>query len=80
MSEANNFLARSDDLLLTISKHGAYWRVRVEEADNPSSALSGGTDYPSVERAKEGAISIALELFGTEITATELKWQPVPSH
>ena len=80
MSEANNFLAKSDDLLLTITKHGASWRVCVEEAGDPSSALSGGTDYPSVERAKEGAISIALELFGTEITAAELKWQPISNH
>jgi len=80
MSEANNFWARSDDLLLTITKHGASWRVRVEEADDPSSALSGGSDYPSVERAKEGAISIALELFGTEITAAQLTWQPISSH
>jgi hypothetical protein len=80
MSDAKEFWAKSDDLLLTVTRHGQSWRVRVEEVDDPSSSLSGGTDYPSVERAKGGAILIALELFGTAITAAELKWQPTSSH
>jgi hypothetical protein len=80
MSETNNLRARSGDLLLTIDKRGTSWQVCVEEADDPNSALSGGTDYSSVEKAKEGAISIALELFGTKITAAELNWEPVSSH
>jgi hypothetical protein len=77
MGDANKFSARYEDLLLTITQHGAFWRVRVEEADDPDSALSGGIDYPSVDRAKQGAISLALELFGTGVQAEELQWQPI---
>jgi hypothetical protein len=76
MSNANRFSARYGDLLLAITQQGAFWRVRVEEADDPNSALSGGIDYPSVEKAKRGAISIALELFGTAVPAEELEWRP----
>ena len=49
--------------------HGASGRVRVDEADDPNGS---STDYASVERAKQSVISIALELFDTEITAAEL--------
>ncbi len=76
MHGANGFSARFDDLLLTITPHGESWRAKVEEAGDPRGALSSGTDYASVERAKQGAVSIALELFGTGIPAEELKWQP----
>jgi hypothetical protein len=77
MGDASKFAARYEDLLLTATRYGALWRVRVEEADVPNSALSGGAEYPTVERAKQGAISIALELFGTDIPAEALEWQPI---
>jgi sigma54-dependent transcription regulator len=55
-------LFRSD---LTITQHESLWRARVEENDDPTSALSDGTDYVSPERAKRGAVTIAQELFGS---------------
>lgn len=80
MADSNSFAARYDDLLLIVTRDGALWRIRVEEADVPNSALSGGVEYPTVERAKQGAISIALELFGTDIPIGELEWRPIDDH
>ena len=77
MGDANRFQTTYEDLVLTITRHGAFWRVRVEQADDPDSALSGGTNYPSADRTKQGAISIALELFGTGVRAEELEWQAI---
>ena len=76
MAEADKLSAKYEDLLLTIVRSGTSWRVRVQEVDDPDSVLSSGIDYPTVESAKEGAVSVALELFGTGIPKQELKWQP----
>lgn len=76
MAEANKLAAQYGDLLLTIVRTGTSWRVRVQEVDDPESALSSGIDYQTIERAKEGAVSVALELFGTGIPEQKLNWQP----
>lgn len=76
MAEANKLAAQYGDLLLTIVRTGTSWRVGVQEVDDPESALSSGIDYPTIERAKEGAVSVALELFGTSIPKQKLNWQP----
>jgi hypothetical protein len=76
MRDTNRFSAKFDDLLLTVFQHGTTWRVCVEEVGEPDSSLSGGMDYSSIERAKQGAVSIALELFGTGVPAEQLDWQP----
>jgi len=52
MIDANSVSAKFDDLLLTITRHDECWRARVEEIDDPKSALSDGTDYASTNRAK----------------------------
>ncbi len=75
MTDTNTCIARYEDLLLTVARYGAFWGVSVKETDDPSSALSGGVEYPSLERAKAGAISTALELFGTDIPEEILVWQ-----
>ena len=77
MPEADKLSARYEDLILTIIRHGAHWRVRVQELDDQGSGLSDGIDYPSVETAQEGAISVASELFGTGVSAKELAWRPM---
>lgn len=76
MADADKLSAKYEDLLLTIVRTGTCWRVRVQEVDDPSSVLSSGSDYPTIERAKEGAVLVALELFGTGIPKQELNWQP----
>ena len=75
MGDAKNISARFEDLLLTITRHESLWRARVGESDDPTSALSDGTDYVSPERAKRGAVTIAHELFGTNVPEEELEWQ-----
>ena len=79
MSDASSVSAKFDDLLLTITRHDECWRARVEEIDDPNSALSDGTDYASADRAKRGAVTIAEELFGTEVREEELEWRPTPT-
>lgn len=75
MADAKTISARFADLLLTITRHESLWRATVEENDDPTSALSDGTDYVSPERAKRGAVTIAQELFGTNVSEEELEWQ-----
>jgi hypothetical protein len=75
MFEAEAISAKFDDFLLTVFRHDSTWRVRVEELNYPNTALSGGIDYPSIEKAKKGAASIAVELFGTAVPPEELDWQ-----
>lgn len=67
--------ARFEDLQLTIARHDQYWRARVEAIEDPNGALSDGTDYSSLDRAKRGAVAIAQELFGTNMTEEELEWR-----
>lgn len=78
MTSEKQISARFDDLLLTVIAHDQHWRARVEEIGDPDSAISGGIEYQSIERAKQGAIGIALELFGTRVPPDELEWQPTP--
>lgn len=77
MRDANSIWSRFEDLLLTITRHEGLWRARVEDNDDPTSALSDGTDYVSPERAKRGAVAIAQELFGTNVPQEELEWQTI---
>jgi hypothetical protein len=79
MSDTNAASARFDDLQLTITRHGEYWRARVEEIDDPNDGLSDGTDYASPDGAKRGAVTIARELFGTNVPEEELEWRPMPT-
>jgi hypothetical protein len=79
MSDANGSSVEFEDLLLTITRNGEYWRARVEEVDDPNGGLSDGTDYPSPGKAKRGAVDIARELFGTNVPAEELEWRPTPT-
>jgi len=78
MYDTDMVSANFEDLLLTITKHGEYWRARVEEIDDPDSALTDGTDYASPDRAKRGAMTIALDLFGTSVPEEELQWRSTP--
>jgi hypothetical protein len=75
MSDVNSASAKFADLVLTIIRHDQSWRARVEEIDNPSSALSDGTEYASPDRAKRGAVAIANELFGTNVPEEGLEWR-----
>lgn len=74
MRDAISASARFEDLLLRITRQNAYWKASVEEIDDPASVLSNGTEYASPERAKRGALDIALELFGTNVPEEELTW------
>ena len=65
MSQADKLSAKYKDLLLTVVQHRTSWQVRVQELADPGSALPDGIAYPTIERAKEGAVSVAPELFGT---------------
>ena len=76
MKDSESFAARFEDLLLRIAQDGVCWRATVEEADDPSSALSDGTGYGTINGAKQGAVSIALELFGTRVSPHRLEWRP----
>jgi hypothetical protein len=76
MAEADRLSAKFEDLLFSIRLRGQFWRVQVEIIGDPDSALSGGQDYPTLARAKEGARSLALELFGTAVTGPDLNWEP----
>jgi hypothetical protein len=78
MSDEDVASATADDLLLTITRQGEYWRARVEEIGDPDSGLSDSTDYASLDRAKRAAVTIALDLFGTSVAEEELEWRPVP--
>jgi hypothetical protein len=71
--------ATAEDLLLTVTRHGEYWRARVEEIGDPDSGLSDSTDYASLDRAKRAAVTIALDLFGTSVPEQELEWRPTPT-
>ena len=78
MSDASVASAKFGDLLLMITGQGQHWRARVEEVDDPEGGLSDATDYVSPDRAKLGAVTIARELFGTNVIEDELKWCPTP--
>ena len=75
---AEKFCARFADLLLTIEGSGGNWIAHVEEVGYPDNAF-GSTEYPTAELAKQEAISIARELFGTGVT-DDLAWLPAPTH
>ena len=78
MNDASVASAKFDDLLLTITRHGECWRTRFEEIDEPNGGLSDGTDYATPDTAKRGAVTIARELFGTNVSEEELEWRPTP--
>lgn len=74
MTESITVSARFEDLLLIVTRDENAWRARVEEGNDPTSALSDGGLYASSDRAKAAAVSIALELFGTIVPPDELRW------
>ena len=76
MLEPDRLSTMLEDLLLSVARHGQFWRVQVEVIGDPGSALSGGQDFPTLERAKEGPDRVALELFGTAVPGPDLDWQP----
>jgi hypothetical protein len=63
-----------EDLRLIVVRHGEHWRASVEEIDDPNSRLSDGTDYRELDQAKRAAVTIARDLFGTDVPEHRLEW------